>query len=105
MWTLKGWPILLSGHVFAANLYEGPNPTWNSFSYLPGRRIIGGENRGSSRRLHAEQPRLGRRIGVEAVIPVEMIGRDVEQHCDVAIEALGQVDLVARQLEHIDADP
>ena len=32
-----------------------------------------------------------------------MIRCDVEQHRDVAIEALGQVDLVARQLEHIDA--
>ena len=31
-----------------------------------------------------------------------MVGRDVEQHRDVAIEALGQVDLVARQFEHID---
>ncbi len=32
-----------------------------------------------------------------------MIGRDVEQDRDVAIEVGGQVDLVARQLEHIDA--
>ena len=31
-----------------------------------------------------------------------MVGGDVEQHRDVAIEALRQVDLVARQLEHID---
>jgi len=32
-----------------------------------------------------------------------MIRRDVEQHRDIAIEALGQVDLVTRQLQHIDA--
>ena len=31
-----------------------------------------------------------------------MIGRDVEQHRDVAVEAEGQVDLVARQFEDID---
>src|SRR3954469_17611005 len=32
-----------------------------------------------------------------------MIGRDVEQHGDVAVEALRQIDLVARQLQHVDA--
>ena len=47
-------------------------------------------------RLHLEQPGLRRRIGLEPVIPIEMVGRDVEQHCDVAIEALRQVELVAR---------
>ena len=54
-------------------------------------------------RLHREQPRLGRGIGLEPVITVEMIGRDVEQHRDIAIERLRQVDLIARQLQHIDA--
>ncbi len=56
-----------------------------------------------SLRLHREQPRLGRGIALEPVIAVEMVGRDVEQHRDVAIEAEGQVDLIARQFEHIDA--
>ena len=42
-------------------------------------------------------------ISVDAVIAVEMIGADVEQHGDVAIEAMGQIDLIGGQLEHIDA--
>ena len=32
-----------------------------------------------------------------------MVGRDVEQDRDVAIEAEGQVDLIARQFENVDA--
>jgi hypothetical protein len=32
-----------------------------------------------------------------------VIGRDVGQHRHIAVEALGQVDLIARQFEHIDA--
>ena len=39
-------------------------------------------------RLHLEQPRLGRGIAGEAVVAVEMVGRDVEQHRDVAVEAM-----------------
>ena len=54
------------------------------------------------RRLHLEQSSLRSRIGLETFVSVEMVRRDVEQHRDVAIEALRQVDLVARQLEHID---
>ena len=34
-----------------------------------------------------------------------MVGRDVEQHRDIAIQALRQIDLIARELEHIDAGP
>ena len=34
---------------------------------------------------------------------IEMIGGDIEQHRDVAVEAEGKVDLVAGELEHIDA--
>src|SRR3546814_21067000 len=48
---------------------------------------------------HFEQPRLRRRIGLKALIPVEMVGRDIEKHRDIAIEALRQVDLVARQFQ------
>ena len=55
------------------------------------------------RPLHLEQPPFRRRVSLEALVPIEVIGRDVEQHCDVAIEALRQVDLVARQLQHVDA--
>ena len=43
------------------------------------------------------------RVGVEiSVVPIEMIGRDIEDNRHIAIEAERQVDLVARQLEHID---
>src|SRR3546814_15219405 len=54
-------------------------------------------------RLHREQPRLRGRIARETVIPVEMVGGDVEQDRDIAIEALRQIDLIARQFEYVDA--
>src|SRR5271157_5015495 len=34
-------------------------------------------------------------------MPVEMIGRDVQQDARVRIEARGQVDLVTRQFQHV----
>ena len=53
--------------------------------------------------LHPEQSRLGGDIALETVVAVEMVGRDVEQDGHVGVDPLGQVDLVARQFEHIDA--
>ena len=53
--------------------------------------------------LHGKQARLGGRIGFERAMAVEMVGRDVEQDGDVAIEAEGQVDLVAAEFEDINA--
>jgi hypothetical protein len=53
--------------------------------------------------LELEKPRLGGDIALEAIITIEMIGRDVGEHRHVAVEAVGEVDLVARQLQHIDA--
>src|SRR5207253_2528589 len=44
-------------------------------------------------RLHLEQAHLGCRIRLEALIAVEMVGGDIGQHRDIAIEAEGQVDL------------
>ena len=38
--------------------------------------------------LHVEEPELGLSVGLEAFVPVEVVGRNVEQHGDVAIEAL-----------------
>ena len=53
--------------------------------------------------LQLEQPRLGIGIGVEIAIAVEMVGGDVEQRRDITGEAEGEIDLIARQFEHIDA--
>ena len=52
--------------------------------------------------LHVEQPFLGSGIIKETVIAIEMVGGDVGEHCDIAIEAVREVDLVTRQFEHID---
>jgi hypothetical protein len=52
---------------------------------------------------HLEQAQLRSGICFEPGIPVEMVGGDIQQHRNVAIEALREVDLIARQLEHIDA--
>jgi len=45
--------------------------------------------------LHLEESRLRRRVSLKALISVEMIRRNVEQHRNIAIEGLRQVDLVA----------
>jgi hypothetical protein len=39
--------------------------------------------------LHLEKTSLCRRVSLEALVPVQMIRRDVEQHRHVAVEALG----------------
>jgi hypothetical protein len=56
-------------------------------------------------RLHREQPRLRGGVIVHPLIAVEMVGADVQEHRDVAVEAPGEVDLVGGELEHIDPDP
>ena len=71
----------------------------------PARLILSRDHRDMPRRLHREQPRLARHIAFEPIVAVEMIGRDVEQHRDIAVEAIGQVDLIAGQFQHIDAHP
>src|SRR3569623_997652 len=53
-------------------------------------------------RLHREQPRLRRRIALEPVIAIEMVGGEVEQNRDIAIEVERQIELVARQFKDID---
>ena len=83
-------------------MHTGPPPQSSRYAFV-GLGIDRSTTAEPLRRLHREQPRLRRGIGLEPLIPIEMIGRDVEQHRDVAVEALGQVDLVARQFEDIDA--
>ena len=42
-----------------------------------------------------------RRVVLQRTMPVEMIGRDVQQDGCVRIEARGQVDLITRQFQHV----
>ena len=52
--------------------------------------------------LHREQSCLGACIIGKIGITIEMVGRDVEQGRDVARQRLRDIDLVARQFEHVD---
>lgn len=65
--------------------------------------IIQRYDRRMPRCLHFKHARLGRAIAIETIVTIQMIRCDVEQHRHVAIEAVGEVDLIARQLQHIDA--
>jgi hypothetical protein len=66
-----------------------------------GRRLVArADDRDMPGRLHREQPGLRRGIACEAVIAIEMIGRDVEQHGHVAIETGRQIDLIATAPAH-----
>ena len=47
-----------------------------------------------------EQLLLGRRVVLHGVVPVEVVGRDVEQHAHVRVQALGGGQLEARELGH-----
>ena len=53
--------------------------------------------------MHCEQAQFGPHIGLEIVVAVEMVRRNVEQHRHIAIEAVGQIDLIGTELEHVDA--
>src|SRR3546814_1165360 len=55
------------------------------------------------RRLQGKQPRLGCAIARKTFIAIEMVRSDVEQYRHVGVEAVGEIDLVARQFQHIDA--
>jgi hypothetical protein len=64
--------------------------------------IVDAHDGGIARPLAREHPRFDRCIGLHRAVPVEMVGRQVEQRADLRLEAGHQVDLVGRQLEHID---
>ena len=55
------------------------------------------------RRLRGEDARLGRRVAVEAVVAIEVIGRDVEQDGDARVERLHRLQLEARHLDDAEA--
>ena len=74
-------------------------------SNRPARFILRRDHRDMIRRLHRKQPRLARHIALKPVIAIKVIGRDIEQHRHIAVQAMRQVDLVTRQFQHIDARP
>jgi hypothetical protein len=54
--------------------------------------------------LHLEQPGFGRGIACKTIIPIEMVGLMLSSAAtSQSSQALRQVDLVARQFQHIDA--
>ncbi len=52
------------------------------------------------RRLARGNPRLGIGIALKGLVPVQMIGRDVEDHGDLRPELNSGLQLKARDLEH-----
>ncbi len=63
--------------------------------------IVSVQDRVILRRLVLEDPRLGQHVGVEAVVAVEMVGRDVEDDGDFGMEALDALELEAGDLQHV----
>ena len=49
-----------------------------------------------------EEPPLGREIAAHAAVPVEMVGREVEEDRDVGLQRPGELDLVGGELQHHD---
>ena len=66
----------------------------------PHPRIVAIQNRPVVAVLHAEQTRLGAAVLVEILVAIEMVLGEVEMYADVRLEALGALELVARDLGH-----
>ncbi len=67
------------------------------------RGLVGVEHRNVAAALVEEDPLLRREVAGEVAVPVEMVGRDVEQRRRARAEALDRLELEARQLD--DEDP
>src|SRR3546814_15373667 len=65
--------------------------------------VLGCDHGHMIRRLQGKQPRLGCAIARKTFIAIEMVRSDVEQYRHVGVEAVGEIELVARQFQHIDA--
>ena len=65
--------------------------------------VVEADYRRVARNLHFEDARLGPGVLRHGAVALEMVGGDVGQHRDIADEAEGQLELVRRQFEHIDA--
>ena len=63
--------------------------------------IVGVQHREIARALIHEQARLRLGIILERVVPIQMIGRDVQRRADVGAKGLGGFELKAGQLQHV----
>ena len=104
--ALQRWPVGLhrqeTGAIDAVDVLRIA-PRRFPVGDLGGLGIADAEHRVLIGPLHGEQAALGCGIGGEIGVAVEMIRGDVEQGRDFAGKVVRQVDLVARQLEDIDA--
>ena len=70
-----------------------------------GRLVGASQHRELPLSLHRKKPRLGCRIVGKAIVAIEMVGRDVGERRRLAGQRAREVELVARQLQHIDPGP
>ena len=104
MGSLQRWPVRLPGNFAGAGVNDIVHAPEIAQAMQGQLRllILARENGRVTRVQHVEQARLGSSIGIKALVAIEMIGTYVQQQRDIAVEAVGQVDLIARQFEHID---
>ena len=57
----------------------------------------------TARSARGDEALLDGRVVLDRAVPVEMVGRDVEQHADVGFKRWRQVDLKRRHLDDMDA--
>ncbi len=67
------------------------------------RRVVDADNDGGATALAVEDTTLGGDIAVPPAMAVEVIRADVQQHRHVAMEGEGGLELIGRQLEHIES--
>ena len=60
--------------------------------------VVDAQHRSVARALALEHAQLGGGVGLERPVPVEVVGRDVEQHGRVGAELLDALELKAREL-------
>ncbi len=65
--------------------------------------VVDADHGAVARLLAVEDVLLGRDIARHVAVPVDMVGRDVEPDRDMGAEGLEQLELIGRQLQHIDA--
>ena len=65
------------------------------------RRIVDVDDRPVVRLLVGEDPRLRLGVLLDARVPIEVIGREVEQHGNPRPELLGHLELKAARLDHV----
>ena len=63
-------------------------------------RVVVVEHRDVVGLLTGEHPELGLGVRLQRAVPIEMVGRDVEQHADAGSQLVDVLELEARQLAH-----